>query len=155
MLLNLSLIFSDFLKLRRTRCQDAALKFFKLPILSFCDFVFSKIRARDELKPTRGQPSSEKSMRAKKKRLSSRKLLCWNMRDVLAFATVVGALLFITARARAQKMNYEIEVRARMSRVNMADSSSVANYFHDTRFFFQDKNKSSLLVIKPIENYKK
>jgi len=57
-------------------------------------------------------------MRSKKKRLSSRKLLCWNMRDVLAFVTVVTALLFITARARAHKVNYEFEVRARMIRVN-------------------------------------
>ena len=40
------------------------------------------------------------------------------MRDVLAFVTVVTALLYITARARAHKVNYEFEVRARMIRVN-------------------------------------
>lgn len=78
----------------------------------FNNFLFLlKIVARDEL-------AQDFQMRSKKKRLSSRKLLCWNMRDVLAFVTVVTALLYITARARAHKVNYEFEVRARMIRVN-------------------------------------
>jgi len=79
-------------------------------------------------------------MRSKKKRLSSRKLLCWNMRDVIAFATVVTALLFITARARAHKVNYEFEVRARMIRVNNNASQSPFMVFVNKKF-----NKASLI----------
>lgn len=88
-----------------------SLKFYLL-FSEFNNFLFLlKIVARDEL-------AQDFQMRSKKKRLSSRKLLCWNMRDVLAFVTVVTALLYITARARAHKVNYEFEVRARMIRVN-------------------------------------
>ena len=50
------------------------------------------------------------------------------MRDVIAFVTVVTALLFITARARAHKVNYEFEVRARMIRVNLRPQRVAINF---------------------------